>query len=209
MTSISHLIDRALWLIPVLLSLSVHEWAHAWTALKLGDDTAKRLGRVTLNPLAHIDPIGTLLLPLLGVPFGWARPVPVQTSHFRPTINRRLGGVLVALAGPASNVAQAAVAIAVLKLWGALFQEYEIVYAFIVIFIRINLALAIFNMIPVPPLDGSWIIGALLPQGALPLWIRITRSTVARIVLLIGVFHYSGRVITPALEFVERTVGGF
>jgi Zn-dependent protease len=98
------LLDRAIGFIPVLLSLTVHEWAHAWTALRLGDDTAKMLGRVSLNPLDHIDPVGTLLLPLAGVPFGWAKPVPINPLRFRANISMPLGVLLSAAAGPISNL---------------------------------------------------------------------------------------------------------
>lgn len=83
---------RFVMLIPVILSLAVHEWAHAWCAFKLGDDTAKRLGRLSFNPLVHIDPVGTLLLPLLGVPFGWAKPVPFNPLRFREGVNKKWGG---------------------------------------------------------------------------------------------------------------------
>ena len=85
------LLDRAVNFIPVLLSLTVHEWAHAWTAEKLGDDTAKMMGRLSLNPLDHVDPVGTLLLPLLGVPFGWAKPVPINPTRFRRSIRMPVG----------------------------------------------------------------------------------------------------------------------
>ena len=83
------ILDRLRIWVPLVLSLSVHEWAHAWSAWRLGDDTAARMGRMTVNPLAHIDPVGTLLLPLLGVPFGWAKPVPVNPARFRRDIHMR------------------------------------------------------------------------------------------------------------------------
>src|SRR5687768_7374424 len=101
---------RVMILIPLLLSLTVHEWAHAYSAYRLGDDTAEREGRLTLNPIAHIDPLGTLLLPLLGIPFGWARPVPVNPTRFRRDVSMRSGMMLTAAAGPASNVVIAVLA---------------------------------------------------------------------------------------------------
>src|SRR5262245_5114479 len=106
--SLSDLLDRAIAFIPVLLSLTVHEWAHAWTAWKLGDDTAKLQGRVSLNPIDHIDPVGTLLLPLLGVPFGWAKPVPINPVRFRATVSMPMGVLLSVAAGPISNLVLAA-----------------------------------------------------------------------------------------------------
>ena len=112
------LIDHAVGFIPVLLSLTVHEWAHAWTALRLGDDTAKMLGRVSLNPLDHIDPVGTLLLPLLGVPFGWAKPVPVNPSRFpAPACGCRPACCWCAAAGPISNLILAAIGCASLAIF--------------------------------------------------------------------------------------------
>src|SRR5512143_3587864 len=108
------LADQIIVLIPLWVSLSVHECAHAWAAWRLGDDTARLLGRMTLNPMAHVDPIGTLLLPLLGVPFGWAKPVPVQPHRFRRTVSMRTGMMITALAGPLSNVLLAAIGLGVL-----------------------------------------------------------------------------------------------
>src|SRR5262245_62591833 len=96
------LLQRIVNFIPVLLSLTVHEWAHAWTAWKLGDDTAKLQGRVSLNPIDHIDPVGTLLLPLLGVPFGWAKPVPINPVRFRANVSMPMGVLLSVAAGPIS-----------------------------------------------------------------------------------------------------------
>src|SRR5215470_8697034 len=108
------LIQRIASFIPILLSLTVHEWAHAWTAWKLGDDTAKLLGRVSLNPIDHIDPVGTLLLPLLGIPFGWAKPVPINPLRFRSTVSMPMGVLLSVAAGPISNLLLAAGACVVL-----------------------------------------------------------------------------------------------
>src|SRR5688572_17147238 len=93
------LLDRIAAFVPVLLSLTVHEYAHAWAAWRLGDDTAKLLGRLSLNPIDHMDPVGTLLLPLMGVPFGWAKPVPVNPLRFRTSISMPLGVLLTAAAG--------------------------------------------------------------------------------------------------------------
>ena len=108
------LLARVLNWIPVLLSLAVHEWAHAWSARRLGDDTADRLGRVTMNPFAHVDMMGTLLLPLLGIPFGWAKPVPVNPVRFRREFSMVKGTLLVAAAGPISNVFLASICLAIL-----------------------------------------------------------------------------------------------
>lgn len=180
--SLISILNILFYLLVILLSLSVHESAHAWTAWKLGDPTAKMLGRVTLNPIPHIDPIGTVLLPLLMVissvaigghamVFGWAKPVPVISRNFK---HIRRDGALVAAAGPASNLALAALMTLALVLsrliLGAqafgdqLSAQYSPMWALMSLGIT-NLALAAFNMIPVPPLDGSWVLSALLPHS--------------------------------------------
>jgi Zn-dependent protease len=158
--------------IVLLFSLTVHEAAHAWTASQLGDPTARILGRVSLNPVVHIDPIGTLLFPLLaivaGVPLiGWAKPVPVNVTKLR---HHRRDYVLVAAAGPASNLALAVIAALVLKLLPVspvTIGEPNLTAPIASILSRalyINVLLAVFNMIPIPPLDGGNVIGGLLPQ---------------------------------------------
>ena len=109
--------QRLIFYIPLLLSLSVHEWAHAAMAYYLGDDTAKLLGRMTFNPLAHIDPLGTLFLPLIGIPFAWAKPVPFNPVKFNNNLTIRKGKLLVALAGPVSNLFIAIVCFLSIKLF--------------------------------------------------------------------------------------------
>ena len=158
--------------IVLLFSLTVHEAAHAWTADRLGDPTARILGRVSLNPLVHIDPIGTVLFPLLaivaGVPLiGWAKPVPVNVQKLR---NHRRDYVLVAAAGPASNLGLAVIAAVVLKLMPVspvTLGEPNITAPIASMLSRalyLNVLLAVFNMIPIPPLDGGNVIGGLLPR---------------------------------------------
>ena len=160
------LVDRLVLLISLWLSLSVHEWAHAWSAWKLGDDTAALLGRMTLNPLAHIDPIGTVLLPLLGVPFGWAKPVPVQPHRFTRRVTMRMGMMLTAIAGPLSNLVLAAVSIVLLALLirfrPGTIEMQQALFALLRTMIFLNVILATFNAIPIPPLDGSRVADALM-----------------------------------------------
>jgi len=161
-------------LIPLWLSLSVHEWAHAWVAWRLGDDTARLAGRLTLNPLAHIDPVGTLLLPLLGVPFGWAKPVPVQPHRFHQGVNMRSGMMRVALAGPVSNLVLAALSLMLLMLLvrvGLVSADpADPIHALIFLMILVNVLLASFNALPIPPLDGSRVADALMPAPLRPAW---------------------------------------
>lgn len=167
-------LERLFLLVPVWLSLSVHEWAHARAAFRLGDDTAARQGRMTLNPLAHIDPIGTLLLPLLGVPFGWARPVPIDPRRFDPSVNVARGVALTAAAGPASNFALSAGAIAALAAIAHLSPDsvagHALTVQLLYVFALINGALGLFNLFPVVPLDGSRIAAALVPDALRPAW---------------------------------------
>jgi Zn-dependent protease len=162
------IIERLTLLIPLWLSLSVHECAHAWAAYRLGDDTARLLGRLTLNPLTHIDPIGTLILPLLGVPFGWAKPVPVNPLRFNRRIRMSTGMMLVALAGPASNVVLAVISAVGFSVLLRFHPDPEGTAKglgmLLTSLVFINCTLAAFNMLPVPPLDGSRIVDGLLPD---------------------------------------------
>jgi Zn-dependent protease len=147
----------------LLFSLSVHESAHGWMAWKLGDETAKRLGRVSLNPIVHIDPIGTLLFPLIqiftNVPLlGWAKPTPYNPANFRRDVSMRTGHVLVAAAGPVSNFLLALIftgVLVVLVRGGMVVSRDSFLLTLAVLGIQLNVLLALFNLVPIPPLDGS------------------------------------------------------
>lgn len=150
----------------ILCILPVHEYAHAWAANRLGDNTAERCGRLTLNPIAHIDWIGAAAIFLVG--FGWAKPVPVNPYRFNNQKKRKVGMALTALAGPASNLIVALAALLVLRIiacFGFIGDQaaFYITYAFYFL-ISINLSLAVFNLLPVYPLDGSRILAAFLPD---------------------------------------------
>ncbi len=162
--------------LPVLIfSIVVHEVAHAWVALKEGDDTAQSLGRITLNPLSHLDPIGSFLVPVVlffmpgGIIFGWAKPVPIDPRKFR---DFRGGDIRVSLAGIVSNLILAVVftlmTVVFINLQGA-FPLGESTFGFLIRTARfgvlINLILAIFNLVPIPPLDGSHVVYHFLPRA--------------------------------------------
>ncbi len=146
------LFEMLIRLLVVLTALPVHEFAHAFVAYKLGDNTAKYQGRLNLNPLSHLDPIGSVATVLFG--FGWAKPVPVNPYMFK---NRKLGMALVSLAGPLSNVLLALIIMAVLKILAVLgvINNSSAFLQVLLIMISVNLNLAVFNLIPIPPLDGS------------------------------------------------------
>ena len=206
------ILGRLLLFIPVLLlSLTVHEFAHAWSANRLGDDTAKRMGRLTLNPFAHADPIGTFILPLLNVPFGWARPVPVDPSRFRREVHMGRGMMVTALAGPISNLLLALLSAVLLGLVARLvpgFQGGGAVHgaggaaaAFLFSMIQMNVVLAVFNLLPVPPLDGSRIVDAFLPARFRPAWEAFSRFSM---LLLLAIVFLGWRIIAvPVNAFMN------
>lgn len=165
------LIGQLQFLIVLVLSLTVHEWAHAWSAWRLGDQTAFRQGRVSLDPRQHIDPVGSLLLPLLGIPFGWARPVPINPGQFGRGVSLPTGLFLTAAAGPASNICLAFAAAITFGLAIRLMPSSAAAYrplAEQVVFL--NALLAAFNLLPIPPLDGSRILDTIVPDHIRPAW---------------------------------------
>jgi Zn-dependent protease len=197
--------DRIAWgltyYVVLLFSLSVHESAHGWMAQQMGDDTAARQGRVTLNPLSHIDPVGTLLIPMLqifwgGVPLlGWAKPTPVGAQNFRKLAR---GHVLVAAAGPASNVLLALLFTAGLFLGlrsGA--RESEGVMAILNTGVQMNVVLALFNLVPLPPLDGSWVASWGLPRSVAARYDRVVEPYGQWILLILFATGVLGLVLSP------------
>lgn len=192
----------------LLASLSVHEAAHAWAADRLGDPTARLLGRLTLNPVAHIDPIGTLLLPgiaiLTGLPIiGWAKPVPVNLNQLR---HPRRDFMYIAAAGPASNLVQAGILAGVAWLLYPGGLERSLIAQLIGFGVQINVLLALFNLIPVPPLDGGNVIGGLLPEHVADGYDRLVRPwgfLILYAFLLSGLF---ARIILPPAGALTRAL---
>ena len=188
----------------VLVSLTIHEAAHAWTADRLGDPTARLLGRVSLNPVVHIDPIGTILLPLIaaysGLPIiGWAKPVPVNISRLR---HHRRDFMIVAAAGPISNFLQALILAALFRI---VYDptDVELVPAILRLGVETNLLLAFFNLIPIPPLDGGNVLAGLVPEGAARVLDQIRQFGFIALyaLMLTGVL---GELILPPTEFFLR-----
>jgi len=197
----------------VLVSLTIHEAAHAWTADRLGDSTARLLGRVSLNPIVHIDPIGTLLLPLLaaysGLPIiGWAKPVPVNTSRLR---HPQRDFAIIAAAGPISNLLQALAAGIVLHLlWpnhGVAPVAYDSLALNVLLeFVQINVFLALFNLLPVPPLDGGNVLAGVLPPAAANMFVALRPFGFIILYALMFTGMLSAIILPPALFLIRLLI---
>ena len=200
----------------IFLILPLHEFAHAWTAHRLGDDTAKYQGRLTLNPIAHVDPIGALLLLLTG--YGWAKPVPIDPTRFTRKHSIRFGVAITALAGPLSNLIAAFIGMIVLRIYETtdLYAESMTAYALsgtaaltapvmlmlmLSAFISINIGLAVFNLVPIPPLDGSKI-ASYFTSGRFDRWFD-RNYQIVRIVFMVVVLT---GILSVPLEFIDSLV---
>jgi Zn-dependent protease len=200
----------------LLFSLSLHEFGHAWAANRLGDPTAKMLGRLTINPMAHADLLGTIILPLLMMTtgirwlFGWAKPVPVTHENFR---NPRLDSVLVSVAGPAANLLLFLVALAGLAFLKSPGAESTGMAAtleeFLTLFFVMNFVLAVFNMVPITPLDGHWLVKAVLPPKLSYSFSRLDRFGFFILLMLmyLGFFRLVLGVALEVLSLLLSVVG--
>ena len=201
----------SIWAIPLLLAITLHEVAHGWMARLFGDRTAELLGRLSLNPLRHIDPVGTLLVPAvllaIGLPaIGWAKPVPVATGALR---NPRRAMVLISVAGPVANLLMAGLWCGALALivrihgfpvlvgWVALMAQTGIVG---------NVTLALFNLIPIPPLDGGRVVAGLMPP---PLAARFERIEPVGFLIVVGLSALGlfGWMFDPASRVITHVIG--
>ncbi|MFN3388805.1 MAG: site-2 protease family protein [Allosphingosinicella sp.] len=202
------LFEIATWVIPLVFAIVLHEASHGWVANAFGDPTARNLGRLSPNPVRHVDPIGTVGLPLFlavaGAPvFGWAKPVPVVASRMR---NPRLHMILVALAGPGMNLALGLLAAFALAITVAAVGEITLLTAFLLAnienFLVINVFLALFNLLPLPPFDGGHVVEGLLPRRLAKRYRRLGRFGFPLLILLLVVLP----MIAPEANIVAKVV---
>src|SRR4029078_3798630 len=205
-----------IYMVVLLLAISAHEAAHAWMSDKFGDDTARMLGRITLNPLAHTDPIVTLLIPMVGFIFGamgggrlpligWGKPTPVNPLRWR---QKDLANVMVSIAGILANSILAIIAFTIIKvlvITGTIYTMQEgigeAVLLFLDFLLTMNISLAVFNLLPFPPLDGSKILETFLPASAQPILETLERYSY--IILMVMIYMgVTGAIIGPILNFV-------
>lgn len=179
----------------ILIAITFHEYAHGWAAYKLGDPTPKFYGRLTLNPLAHLDPIGTVMLLIFR--FGWAKPVPINPNNFD---NYRRDTALVSIAGPAANFLLAIL----FALIGRIVMPFYIrpINMFLSISIYINIALAIFNLLPIPPLDGSKLLLLFLPYRYMYVMGFLEQYGFIIIVMLIAFTNFIGIIVSPIVNWL-------
>ncbi len=194
----------------LLFSVVIHEVSHGYMAERLGDDTARKMGRLTLNPIKHLDPIGSVLVPVVlaslgGIVFGWAKPVIYNPRNLK---NPERDSAFIALAGPSSNIAIAllfGVLFRILAASNIVLANTATITTLFFFIIQINIALAVFNLIPIPPLDGSKILFPLLPQSAERLRVFLERYG---FLILLAFIFFGFDFLFPIMEFLFRIITG-
>ena len=206
----SSLLSLVLTLPAVIIAMTFHEYAHAFAADKLGDDTPRQQGRLTLNPLKHIEPVGFFLLLFAG--FGWGRPVEINTNRFNKNMDKSKGEAIVSFAGPLMNIILATVSAFILgvilkfNLLAKLQMQYaEIVIIFMMQLLYINLGLGIFNLIPLPPLDGSKILRHFLPYNT-KVWFDNNQYIFYIAFIVIWVLGLASYIVSPAISFLGKWI---
>lgn len=209
-TNVSSLLDLIISIPAVLIAITFHEYAHAYAAYKLGDETAKSQGRMTLNPLKHMDPIGIIMLLFLG--FGWGKPVQVDSRNFNRNISEKKAEAIVSVAGPLANFILAII----FSIITALLMKYDVfanisyraaltILAILQNIILINIGLGLFNLIPLPPLDGSKVLNAFLPYNV-EMWFRNNEQIFYILFLILWITGILGSIISPAIVTVYNVL---
>lgn len=203
----------AVWLIPLVIAIVFHEVAHGYVARLFGDHTAERMGRLTLNPIRHVDPVGTVVLPMVlaiahAPIFGWAKPVPVDYRNLREP---RRDMIFVALAGPGTNFVLATLAALLLAAVfsgsapsaSAVYTVSDFTFRSLVSFVQVNVFLGVFNLIPLPPFDGGHVVQGLLPRAAAIQYAKLARFGMPLLLILLFVLP----MISPQLDIIRRLIG--
>lgn len=197
----------------MVISVSFHELAHGWAAERFGDPTAREAGRITLNPLKHIDPMWSVVIPgvlllTAGVAFGGAKPVPYNPERFRPGTNMRFAHSAVAAAGPAINFILALVSIIAMEIYQqtmGIGSSGDLAYRFLSFSFMINILLGLFNLIPIPPLDGGKILAQLMPKSLHPLFNTMERFALVGIIVVFALIYFTslGSMLVGALDATQ------
>ncbi len=209
-------LERLIYSVPaILIAIVLHELSHAYVSYRLGDPTPKQTGRLSLNPIRHLDPLGSLMLLFVG--FGWAKPVQINPNYYK---NRKAGTVLVSLAGPFANFILALIGSLLISLVRRLvgdsitfetkagYQAFVYLLQFLYYFMMLNIGLGVFNLIPFPPLDGSKVLASVLPEPAYSYWMRYERygQFILMVILYVGLLNKPLSILRNGVYVVMQTI---